>query len=241
MLPTLVVLHGVNAAASTMAPLTDLLRDRLDVRAADWLGHGGRPVPDGYRVADIAEDLVAWLDREQIDRPYVFGHSFGAYLALYLARHYPHRLRGIATLAAKYVYDDRTVRHLSFLASPDRLARPGNPRPAEMTRDHFPQDWVRITSNNRDLFTELGRAPALTEDDIRAIDLPALIMSGETDPLVTIEETRALAGLIRRWRLATFPGSAHPLSATPLPGIADTLVQFITDLEQARSSACRTS
>jgi len=214
-----------------MAPITDLLRDRLDVRPINLLGHGGRPVPDRYTVAEFADDIVAWLDQSGIRRAHLFGYSFGAYLAIYMARHHPQRVRSAATLAAKYVYDERAVRHLTFLTSPTRLARPGNKRPGEMKRDHFPQDWVRITSNNRTLFGELGKQPALTEEDIRAIDRPVLVMSGDADPLVPIEESRALTSLLPRWRLGIFAGPAHPLPLTPLPAIADTLVQFIAEVE----------
>ena len=232
--PVLVVLHGANGSIATMEPLTRLLRDRIEVRPVNLLGHGGRPVPDGYTVAELAEDVIAWLDQSGIRRAHIFGYSFGAYLALYLARHFPARVRSAATLAAKYVYDHRAVRHLTYLTSPGRLAQPGNPRPAEMTRDHYPRDWTRITRNNRALFTELGREPALGEDDIRAIEAPVLVMSGETDPLVPIEEARALTGLLKRWRLGTFPGPAHPLPTTPLPGVADTIVRFIAEVDESR-------
>ncbi|HEX5476803.1 MAG TPA: alpha/beta fold hydrolase, partial [Burkholderiales bacterium] len=145
--PSLVLLHGANGAGRLLAPLAEPLRAFAAVETPDLLGHGGRPVPERFSVAEFAADVLAYLDARGIERAVLFGYSFGGYLALYLARRFPERVRALCTLAAKYVFDEATVKHFSYLADPDRLRRPGNPRAKQLEQAHAPQDWVAITNN----------------------------------------------------------------------------------------------
>src|SRR3712207_3593254 len=98
----LVVLHGANGSDATMAPLTDVLRLHVDLLVPRLVGHGGRPVPPKCTVEDQAFDVISTMDEHQIDQAFVFGYSFGGCVALYMARHFPHRVKGVATLATKH-------------------------------------------------------------------------------------------------------------------------------------------
>lgn len=230
----LLLLHGANGTAATMQPLVDPLRARVTapVLALDLLGHGGRPVPEHFSVEDFAADVIATMDRDGIAQAVLLGYSFGGYIALYLARHHPRRVAGVCTLATKLRFDANTVQHFVHLADPARLSRPGNPRAAQLAQDHHPQDWRRISENNRALFTALGAIPSLTDDDLRAITAPALVISGELDQLVTPQETLEIAGLIPRSEVATFRGFGHPLAAVPLDRVAWLVGEWLKLLER---------
>ncbi len=230
----LLLLHGANGSAATMQPLAEPLQQRttVPVRALDLVGHGGRPVPERFGVEDFAADVIATMDRDGIAQAVLLGYSFGGYIALYLARHHPRRVAGVCTLAAKLRFDAKTVQHFVHLADPARLSRPGNPRAAQLAQDHHPQDWRRISENNRALFKALGAIPSLTDDDLRAITAPALVISGELDQLVTPQETLEIAGLIPRSEVATFKGFGHPLAAVPLDRVAWLVGEWLKLLER---------
>src|SRR5690242_7580562 len=169
--PTLVMIHGANGSGEALLPLADLLRPHARIETPNLIGHGGRPVPDRFSVREFAEDLVAWLDAQKLVRVYLFGYSVGGYIGLYLARHFPQRVAGICTLAVKYVFDANTVKHYTYIANPER-SRGRDKRRDELVKTHHPEDWEKITSNNRSLFERLGTAPAVTEADLRALSLP---------------------------------------------------------------------
>jgi pimeloyl-ACP methyl ester carboxylesterase len=230
----LLLLHGANGSAATMQPLADPLRARVTapVLALDLLGHGGRPLPQRFGVEDFAADILAAMDRAGIDRATLLGYSFGGYVALYLARHHPQRLAGVCTLATKLRFDAATVQHFVHLADPERLSRPGNPRAAQLAQDHHPQDWRRVSENNRALFAALGERPALRDEDLCAISVPALVISGELDQLVTPQETREIAKLIPGSEIATFKGFGHPLAAVPLDRVAWLVGEWLKLLER---------
>jgi pimeloyl-ACP methyl ester carboxylesterase len=226
---TVVLLHGANGTGGLLAPLAEPLRAFASIEAPDLLGPGGRPVPERFTVPAFAADLIAYLDARGVERAVFFGYSFGGYLALYLACRFPERVRALCTLAAKYVFDEAAVKHLTYLADPERLRRPGNPRAQQLEQAHAPQDWVAITNNNRRLFAELEKAPALTEADLQAIRVPALVLSADKDQIVPQAETRALAKLLRA-RLGIFQGYAHPLAAVPVEMVVPAIGSWLAGL-----------
>ncbi len=229
--PALLLLHGANASGARMAPLVEALSPFAEVDAPNLLGHGGRPLPEALSFEAMAADVVAHLDRVGTARTFLCGYSLGGYLALYLARHYPERWIGVIGLAVKYVFDEGTVRHWTYLAQPERLSRPGNPRAGEMASDHAPQDWVSVTRNTIRLFESLGRDPPLAESDIAAISVPTMLVSSNRDQIVPWSETLTLGRLIRGSHVAMFYGHAHPLHLVPVHPVARAMAAWMEKVE----------
>lgn len=232
----LILLHGANGSGETMSPLAKAMRQYVTVETPNAIGHGGRPVPERFMTRQWAEDVIAFMDSHNIAKAFLLGYSFGGYVALYLARHFPERLCGICTLAAKYIYDAHTVSHFTHLTSAWRLSRPGNPRADELSKTHHPQNWITITTHNGYMFKALGDNPAVTDDDLRAISLPALIISGEYDQLVPAAESVSLGRLIRGSTVVMFPGAAHPLGIVPIQEIAPTIKNWMARVEAASAA-----
>lgn len=227
----LLLLHGANGAALEIAPLTYGLRKLAPVFAPDLQGHGGRPVPQVLSFSDLAADVIAQCDARGLERFAATGYSLGGTLALYLARHYPQRVCGVATLAAKVVFDRATVDLWTYLISVDRLGKSGNPRQHELARLHYPQDWRAVARANHALFLSLGTTPPLSESDLLAIDVPSLSLSGDNDQLVPRTETEWLVEKLRGLG-GFFPGQAHPLAAVSVAYVINTMGQWLPHLEK---------
>ena len=223
-----VVLHGANGAASEVEPLSVALREYAEVRAPNLLGHGGRPVPEVFTLPQLTEDLVAWLDAEKIGRAFFVGYSVGALVALHLGRHHPDRVAGICAISAKVVMDEATVKHWTYLASVERLGRPGNPRAAQLEKAHAPQDWRDVARANQRFFAELGREPPMTAAELGAIRAPVMLVNANRDPLVPWGETLALGQLIPGAKLVMFYGLAHPIALVPVHRIARVVADWIS-------------
>lgn len=218
--PTLVVLHGANGGAAEVERLSAALRPFGTVVAPNLPGHGGRPIPARLDMGDLAADVMEGIARQGIERPFVVGYSVGGYLALYLARHFPGQVRGACAIATKFVFDAPTVKHWSYLASPARLGRPGNPRAGQLAKLHAPQDWREVAMANIRFFEELGRAPPLAQADFASIELPVMLVNSNRDQLVPWAETLALRRLVPRSALVMFYGLAHPMVHVPVESLA---------------------
>ncbi len=97
-----VLLHGLTATRRYVVMGSRALeRSRHRVIAYDARGHGrSSPAPDptayGYR--ELGDDLLAVLDRFEIDRAVLAGASMGAHTALRLALKHPERVAGLVVI-----------------------------------------------------------------------------------------------------------------------------------------------
>jgi len=232
----MILLHGTNSWAREMIPIADSLRPYADSMAPNLIGHGGRPVPERFTVADFARDVVEYLDMQGVKRDFMLGYSTGGYLAMYLARHYPERVEGAIAIATKYVFDEEAVKHFTYLTGFDRL-KPPHPRIAQFELYHHPQDWHLIASRNRELFLALGREPELALDDLAKISVPVLAISGDQEPLVTAAETKALAQRIPRCDVMMVQGSSHPIGSMPMDTVTQAIAAWMARVRKGPAAA----
>lgn len=231
-LPTLVLLHGANGSPDQLEALAVVLRPQARVLMPVLPGHGGRPLPERLSIEGIAAEMIALLDRERIERAFFVGYSLGGYAAVYLARHYPAHTAGACAIATKFVFDAETVERWVYLAQPERLSRPGNPRAGEMLLAHG-GDWQKLTLANAALFADLGRSAELTDADLGKIEPPVLLINSDKDPLVAWNETMNVGSRIPGARRAMFPGIAHPFRVVPAAAVGKVIGEWVKKVAHA--------
>ncbi|MGB3493797.1 MAG: 2-succinyl-6-hydroxy-2,4-cyclohexadiene-1-carboxylate synthase [Elainellaceae cyanobacterium] len=106
--PPLVFLHGFMGSSEDWLEVMQRLGDRHRCIAVDLPGHGqtqvlhGSTNPDhpAFQMALTTQALVKLLDQLAIPICDLVGYSMGGRLALYLAIHYPHRVRRLVLESA---------------------------------------------------------------------------------------------------------------------------------------------
>ena len=121
--PPLVLLHGLSANAYEFDGLLAAgLSPAFRVVAPDLRGRGQTDKPtSGYRMGDHANDVLALLDALGLGRVVLGGHSFGAYLAIYLAAHHADRVAKLVVIDAALTLHPRAGEMLK--PSLDRLTQ----------------------------------------------------------------------------------------------------------------------
>ncbi|MBI3028698.1 MAG: alpha/beta hydrolase [Candidatus Rokubacteria bacterium] len=91
--PAVVCIHGLTANHTCWQSLADILTPEYRLIAYDLRGRGesDKP-PKGYSLEIHARDVNALLDRFDLKRAVIIGHSLGAKIALHFAVHYPKRV-----------------------------------------------------------------------------------------------------------------------------------------------------
>jgi len=96
--PAMLLLHGLSSNAHYWGRLAGSLTGRRIV-ALDQRGHGASAAPaTGYEPSSLAADAAALVERLELGRVVVAGHSWGASIALQLAADRPDLVSGLAVI-----------------------------------------------------------------------------------------------------------------------------------------------
>lgn len=100
--PAVVLVHSLAGRIAHWQPHLARLRRTRRAVALDLRGHGGSEVPaDGdYAIEAMAEDIAAVVDRLDLERFALVGHSMGGGVALAYAGMYPERVERLMLLDA---------------------------------------------------------------------------------------------------------------------------------------------
>jgi pimeloyl-ACP methyl ester carboxylesterase len=224
----ILLLHGALGAKTQLEPLAGLLRQRYEVHLINFSGHGGVASEGAFSIACFAAEAAQYLDDRQLPALPVFGYSMGGYVAMYLARHMPGRLSRIITLGTKYHWDEGTAAREAGMLDP-ALIEEKTPAFAEALRQrHAPADWKALLRATAALMQALGSAPALEAADYAAITQPCLLMVGDRDKMVTLQETVAVYKALPEAQLAVLPATPHPLEKVDTALLATFIQRFAT-------------
>ncbi|WP_375487660.1 alpha/beta fold hydrolase, partial [uncultured Mycobacterium sp.] len=97
--PVLVLSNSLGATHRMWDVQLPAFEQRFRVVRYDTRGHGDSPVPGGpYSIDDLADDLIALLDRLSIERAHIVGLSLGGMTAMRVAARCPERVDRVALL-----------------------------------------------------------------------------------------------------------------------------------------------
>lgn len=224
----LVLLHAFPVDARMWDHVRGPLSERVRLVTPDQRGLGRSPLPDTDReptLDDAARDVIAMLDRLELDQVVLGGCSMGGYVAMAALRAAPERVAGLVLIGTKASADTEEAR-ANRLAMADRVEKEGVDAwlsdallPAlvgKTTHDERPGvvKALRklIESQPASGVAWCQRAMAGRPDSIgtlRAADVPALVVVGEEDSLIPRAEADQMAEALPQVKLVTIPGAGH--------------------------------
>ena len=212
MKPPILLLHGAIGAGSQLKTVTAKLSDTFDVHHPDFPGHGGQPVPEApFSIQLFAESVLSYINEHQLQQINIFGYSMGGYVALYLAKHYPQLIGKIITLGTKFYWDIPTAEKEINMLDPETIIAKVHILAERLALMHAPNDWQRIVLRTPDMLMEMGRNNPLKTEDFKVINTPTLIMLGDRDKMVPLEETVHTYQQLPRATMAMLPNTPHPI------------------------------
>jgi pimeloyl-ACP methyl ester carboxylesterase len=134
--PVLVFLHANGFHAGVYRRLLEPLAGTARILAPDLRGHGRTELPvDPAALTSwttYRDDLLAFLDAMEIERPWVAGHSLGGVTAALLSVHAPERVQGMVLIDP--VFLPRWIINVVRLLDPFDLGWRLGPGPAALRR-----------------------------------------------------------------------------------------------------------
>jgi pimeloyl-ACP methyl ester carboxylesterase len=203
----LVLLHGgLHTIELSFQGLVPLLAPSHRLIAVELQGHGRTADIDREpSYANLADDVAALLDHRGIERADVFGFSLGSLVAIELGLRHPDRVDRLVLAAAHYRPDG-----YHDLSDPTSVRMPTRAEFAEMQQEYrrVAPDPERFEAFAEKMTGVVQAAPGWSDEDMRRIAAPVLLVVGDTD-FVRIEHAAEMLELMQDAQLAVLPGTRH--------------------------------
>ena len=247
----IVLLHGVSSSLHTWEAWQNILSENYQVISIDVpsFGLSGPHPKDNYEVSMYMNLLDELLHHLKIDTCYMAGNSFGGFITWNYALHQPERVKKIALLDAAGFQREGKLNNIGF-----RLAL--NPFTSKITEYITPKSIVKksienvygdvsrisegtvdryydllLRKGNRSGFVKiLGKLTNLEDlsPKIAKIKQPTLIIWGDKDNLIPVENANRFHELILQSELKIYEGVGHvPMEEIPV----ETAQRFMDFLE----------
>ena len=211
-----------------------------DTRGSGESVHPGGPIPSAL----LADDVAALIDALNLNRPLICGFSDGGETATLVGIRNPGSVRAIVNHGGYDLFNpdpqapaitmtrqmlggsaDATQADPEFSAS-----RSGELRAMFelMKADHDGAQgtghWKTVIAQTFDRITQ---PHGYTLENMRAIAVPALILTGDRDPFCTVEQGAAASRALPAGPLAVLPGTGHLIT----PAAVRAAIDFFEHLE----------
>lgn len=223
----LLLLHGALGSEKSLQPLKELLQNDFEVHSFSFQGHGGSELPKNeFTIAGFANEVIAFLDENQIDSAPIFGYSMGGYVGLYLAKHFPERIQRLFTLATKLNWTIEGAQKEASMLNPI-LIKEKLPKYALSLEQLHGNNWEALMIKTAQMMLNLGQDPEVKDSDFEQIDIPVLLSVGDKDAMVTLEETIFVHLKIKDSQLLILPKTIHPIEKVDVVELAHQIKRFL--------------
>ncbi len=208
----LLLLHGALGSKEQLNPLRELLRDDFNVFTLSFSGHGGNPVPDEkFSMELFAQDVLNFLEEHKLKSINIFGYSMGGYVALYLARFFPERINNIITLATKFNWTPESASHEASMLVPEVMEKKIPAFTQTLSLRHGEQNWKNVVLKTAEMMKDMGAKNPLSSDDLKKIKHPVTLGLGDSDKMVSMDETQTVNHFIAGSKLVVLRDTSHPI------------------------------
>ena len=214
----------------------------------DNRGTGRSDKPDGpYTIDRMAEDAAGLLDHLGIARAHVYGVSMGGMIAQELALRHPKKIRSLVLGCTLCGGEHSTMAEPQIIEELVAVVGTmGTDTAAWVDRQLpllFTPEWIAANPAIRDVFMMM--APMLpptppetahramaglfgwsSHDRLPQIAAPTLILHGDRDVLIPVENAYVLADRIRGSKLHIVPGGGHGYPAQDPVGVHALVTDF---------------
>lgn len=208
----ILLLHGALGASSLLQPLQSALSEHYQVHTFSFAGHGGQPLPSAGLSMDLfVQELHDYMDAYGLHGVPVFGYSMGGYVALQLSKRFPGTISKIITLATKFHWDEATAERECALLHPEKIEMKLPAFAEALAARHAPYDWKELMLATGAMLRAMGTDNPLKPEDYPELKLPVLLLLGDRDKMVGLEETLTVYRALPHAAMGMLPGTPHPL------------------------------
>lgn len=248
--PVLVLLPGPTDSWQSYEPVLAYLPPEVRAIAVSQRGHGDSDKPAvGYRVEDLAGDVVALLDGLGVERAVLAGHSGSCLVARRVAIDHPDRVAGLVleasptTLRGDPGLENFVESIVSDLTDPidptfarSFVAETSTAELAPEVLDQLVGELLKVPARVwKEMFLDLCAYDDL--DELDRITAPTLLIWGDADGLVGRDMQATLAARISAAAMLVYPGVGHTPRWENPRRFADDVAAFVEEASASQPQA----
>jgi pimeloyl-ACP methyl ester carboxylesterase len=230
----LILIHGGVYASNMWQPFLPSFVPHFRVITPDSRGHGKTNNPNDGQLSYhlMADDVAAFIQALNLTKPLVFGYSDGGQIALELGMHYPGLTGVLVVGAAWYKFSEIYINGLKAFGLEklgevnfEKIQRANPGLITDLKTEHVHSDDPDYWQTLLKQYSVMWWTPLdYTADDFRKITEPTLILVGDRDELIELEQAVEMYRFIPNAELAILPNATH---TSPNPKLlTDTVLDF---------------
>ena len=248
--PPIVLLHGLWGGLNEWEPIIEPLAENHRVIVMDFIGFHNSDKPDvHYHNALLAQFLAGFIEALELRDVILMGHAMGANTATYTAFHHPENIAGLILVnGAGYRSPDRDLSQPlsegmirfrrvatgSSLATTRGLLERRVYNPNDVT-DEWVENafrmWVNSAAAIGDMLLEGGD---LTEEEMRQIKLPTLVVWGAEDKVFSPGNAERLSNDIEGSVVRIIDRAGHLPQVEATEAFLDAVLPFLINTAPTR-------
>ncbi len=221
---TLLLIAGIGYGTWLWAKQIPELSKYFSVIAFDNRGVGRSDKPDSeYTVSLLASDAYELLRALNVERAHILGISLGGFVAQQLALDHPEIVNKLILCSTSFggpnmiLPKGEILQFMAFGAGKETFQRGLELAFSSEYLAKNPEEVAQITARMRRnpqpryAYLRQFMAPITfnSEPHLQKLTMPVLVMAGEADRVVPVENSRLLAARLPNARLVTFPNAGH--------------------------------
>ena len=245
---TVLLVNGLGGSSNRWGTrFPELMAERFQIVLMDNRGTGDSTRPDEpWSLEDMASDCVAVLDDAALSRVHVLGISMGGMISQIIAAEHASRVDRLLLLSTHFGGLDVVQPSAETIAA---ILPPPGTAPADATRsamraitapgfaDVHPEVIESLVDGSLDkpirfqhlMFQKQAILDGDRTEQVPKIQAPTLVVHGDEDPLVPIENGRRLAAAIPSSRFVVLDGVGHvPMRECP-DRLAEVAIGFFAE------------
>ncbi|MFN4083842.1 MAG: alpha/beta fold hydrolase [Bacteroidia bacterium] len=220
-------LHGALATKLQFIQIINELKNEYTCHTINFAGHGGEIIPvTGLTFDTFSNNILNYLNTNNIDKINLFGYSMGGYAALYFACKYPDRVEKVFTINVKFNWDPVSTAKEIGMLNPEKMLEKIPAFANNLMVVHGLNIWKNLLHSTSEMMQKLSETVLLTKEQLASIKCPVLVSVGDRDTTSSLTETIDVYKTLSNAQLLVLPNSPHPFERVNMQVLVHAIKTF---------------
>lgn len=233
--PVIVGIGGWIGSGELWAEPFAILSQSWRTIAYDHRGTGATVAPvESITFDRLVEDVIAILDAYNVEKCVLAAESAGALTALGATLKFPERIAELVIVDGMYFRETPPEKDLflsglrqSYSTTLDRFVETCVPEPNSEHIKHWGRQIIDRASQAAAIALYVSAGEIDLRHKLHLISQPTLILHGEADGIVPVEEARQLSQILPNAKMSVLPGAGHVPTMTRPQEVAQEIMSFL--------------